>query len=162
MFSEVFCDVLFTRDVLFSIEYFNDYISHNTTVHFPWKRSGVQRVQQHHSGSVCQQNCACVGDLCGVSGDMMSVRMMVGAGGAGLVLRASPGGLMRVARSRCAGQRQQTRAASAEVSVAEVPWKTLGLGQRSTSLTGWEMIKYASDKIFFLNRDTIFRATFFF
>lgn len=63
---------------------------------------------------------ACVRDLCGVPGDMMSVRLMVGAGGAGLVLRASRDGLMRVARSRCAGQRQQTRAASAEVSVAEI------------------------------------------
>lgn len=41
-----------------SLEYSNDYISHNPRVHFPWKRSGVQRVQQHHSGSVCQQNCA--------------------------------------------------------------------------------------------------------
>lgn len=61
-----------------------------------------------------------VGDLCGVSGDMMSARMMVGVRSAGLALRASRDGLMRVAWSGCAGQRQQTRAASAEVSAAEV------------------------------------------
>lgn len=92
------------------------YICHET--------SGFQRVQRHHSGSVCQQSCkcihACVGYLCVVSADMMSVRLMVGAGGAGFVLRASRDGFLRVARSRCAGQKQQTRAASAEVSVAEV------------------------------------------
>lgn len=87
---------------------------------------------------------ACVGDLCGVSGDMMSVRLMLGAGGAGLVLRASRDGLMRIARSGCAGQGQQTRAASAEVSVSKVLWKTLGLNQRSASLIGWGIIKYAS------------------
>ena len=71
----------------------------------------------------------CAGDLCVVSAERMSVRLMAGPGGAGLVLRASRDGLMRVARPRCAGQRQQTRAASAEVRVAEVPRKTLGLNQ---------------------------------
>lgn len=68
---------------------------------------------------------ACVGDLCGVSGDMMSAWMTVGVRSAGLALRASRDGLMRVAWSGCAGQRQQTRAASAEVSAAEVLWKRL-------------------------------------
>lgn len=57
----------------------------------------------------------CAGDLCAAPGDIMSARLMVAAGGARLVLRASRDGLVRVAPSPRAGQRQQTRAASAEV-----------------------------------------------
>lgn len=101
-----------------------------------------------------------MGDLCGVSGDMLSVRLMLGAGGAGLVSRASRDGLMRIARSGCAGRGQQTRAASAEVSVAKVLWKTLGLNPRSALLIGWQIIKDASIRYIlccFFNRDT--RAT---
>lgn len=33
--NDVFCDVLITYDVLFRLEHFNDYISHNPTVHLP-------------------------------------------------------------------------------------------------------------------------------
>lgn len=63
----------------------------------------------------------------------MSARLMVGVRGAGLVLRAPRDGLMRVAWSGCAGQRQQSRAASAEVSAAEVLWKTPGLKYQGSS-----------------------------
>lgn len=38
-------------------QHFHDYISHNPRVCLPRKKSGVQRVQQRHSGSVCQQRC---------------------------------------------------------------------------------------------------------
>ena len=51
----------------------------------------------------------------------MWARLMVGVGGAGLGLRASRDGLLRVAAAGCAGQQQQQQqrqASSAEVSGA--------------------------------------------
>lgn len=63
---------------------------------------------------------ACAGDLCGVSGVMMSVRLMAGVRDAGLALRASRDGLMRTAAGACAGQRLH----SSEVSAPPGLWKT--------------------------------------
>lgn len=118
------------------------YVCHERRVESNEFSSATAEVFVSSAVGVCVH--AWVGDLCGVCGDMLSVRLMLGAGGAGLVSRASRDGLMRIARSGCAGRGQQTRAASAEVSVAKVLWKTLGLNPRSASLIGWEIIKDAS------------------
>lgn len=93
---------------------------------------------------------AYVGDLCGVTGDMMSVRLMLGAGGAGLVLRASRDGLMRIARSRCAGQGQQTRAASAEAALKKTALFDFhrAHGGKMVEFAGWSMpVQYKDSHI---------------
>ncbi|XP_017266700.1 aminomethyltransferase, mitochondrial [Kryptolebias marmoratus] len=73
---------------------------------------------------------------------MMWARLIVGAGGSGVGLRASRGGLQRVAGAACAGRRQQQRrASSTEAALRKTPLFDFHKehGGKMVEFAGWSM-----------------------